>query len=68
MAKTKILDQSVDSEVAEVTIEFLDDLGFSPEEAIPGLINTIIMLAEKTAYPEMVLDEAANLLADSGVW
>jgi hypothetical protein len=62
----KVLDSAVADEVAEVVMEILDDTGFGPEEAIPGLINLVIKLAEMTSYPEQALDEAANLLADSG--
>jgi hypothetical protein len=62
----KVLDSAVADEVAEVVMEILDDTGFGPEEAIPGLINLVIKLAEMTSHPEQALDEAANLLADSG--
>jgi hypothetical protein len=66
-AANAVLDRSVEDEVAEVVKEVLDDTGFSPEEAIPGLISLVISLAELTRYPEQSLDEAANILADSGV-
>lgn len=61
---TRYLDQAVDSEVAYNVIEGLDEAGYSPEEAIPGLVMAITLLAEKTRFPEECLDEAANLLAD----
>lgn len=63
----KILDTSVDTEVAELIIEQLEDCSFSPEESIPGLIKAITILAEHTHDPEQALDEAANILADTGV-
>jgi hypothetical protein len=62
-----VLDRAVEDEVAEVVNEVLDDTGFSPEEAIPGLIALVISLSELTKYPDQALDEAANILADSGV-
>lgn len=60
----KILDKSYDTSIAEAIMECLDDLGFSPEEAIPGMIQTVFLLAEKTGDPEEALDEAADMLAD----
>lgn len=63
----KLLDRSTEDEVAELLIEALEDVGFGPEEAIPGLIQAAILLAEQTIDPEQALDEASNQLADSGV-
>lgn len=60
----RVLDQSLDSEVANGIIEALDDAGYTAEEAIPGLILAVSILAEQTGDPEAALDEAANLLAD----
>jgi hypothetical protein len=67
MSRIKVLDRGVETEVAELVKEILDDTGFSPAEAIPGLINLVITLAELTPYPDQALDEAANILADSGL-
>jgi hypothetical protein len=64
MGKTKFLDQSRDSEIARLIEEFLSDEGYSAEESIPGLIAAVVLIAEKTNFPEEALDEAANLLAD----
>ena len=61
----KILDRSVESELAEPIQELIDDLGFSPEEAIPALIAAVITLADYTDAPDQALDEAANILADA---
>jgi hypothetical protein len=64
MGKTRFLDQSRDSEIALLVAEFLSDEDYSPEESIPGLVQAIVLIAEKTGFPEESLDEAANLLAD----
>lgn len=66
MTRTRLLDQSQDQIVAEAVLDTVEELGFSPEEYIPGLINAIVLAAEHTADPELALDEAANLLADTG--
>lgn len=64
MTKTRLLDQGVDTEIAEGVIEVLEEAGYSVEEMIPGLILAISLVAEKSPDPEAYLDEAANLLAD----
>lgn len=66
MYRTKYLDCGVDSEVASNILDNLDEMGYSPEESIPGLIQAVFILSEKTGFPEECLDEAANLLAESG--
>jgi hypothetical protein len=50
--------------VAETVCEVLESTGFSKEEAIPGLVQAIVMLAEDD---DRFLDAAANLLADGGL-
>lgn len=62
--RTVVLDDSNDAGIATLVLEFLDDEAYSPEEIIPGLVQAIILIAEKTTNPEASLDEAANLLAD----
>jgi hypothetical protein len=62
----KLLDRSTEDEVSQLVVEQLDDVGFGPEEAIPGLIRTITIMAALTTNPEQALDEAADLLADTG--
>lgn len=66
MGRTKILDRGVETEVADAIVEVLDDSGFSVEEIIPGLILALTLIAEKSRFPEECLDEATNLLADTG--
>lgn len=51
-------------DIAGSLSEMLDDLGYTPEETIPGLVQTILVLA---GADDQMLDEAANLLADGGV-
>jgi CheY-like chemotaxis protein len=55
-------DQAVN--VANVIVDALEEAGYEPEVAIPGLILAVTALAEVTNDPEQALDEAANLLAD----
>jgi len=62
----RILDTSVAGEVRDIIAAALDEAGFSPEEAIPGLVGAIYDQAQLTRYEEQALDEAANLLADGG--
>jgi hypothetical protein len=63
----RILNNNLDSEIATNVIEQMEDLGYQPEEIIPGLVQAIVLVAEKTFDPEQALDEASNLLASSGV-
>ncbi len=63
---SQILDDSFTSSVVEVVLNAQDDSGFSDEEFIPGLVQSILDIADR--HPEntreQLLDEAANLLAD----
>lgn len=62
--RTKVLDDSRDSEIAVLVTEVLQDQGYTVEEAIPGLVLAVLQIAEFTLDAEASLDEAANLLAD----
>lgn len=62
-----LLDKFSQQTVADIVIEAIEEGGFSPEEAIPGLVSAILDFAGLTADPEQALDEAANLLADGEV-
>jgi hypothetical protein len=66
----KILDLSQARSVADLVIECLDDNGYQvEEEAIPGLVQAIVDLADgmDESTRQQLLDEAADLLADGGV-
>lgn len=65
--RTVILDQGFDTSVADAVTQLIDELGFSSEEAIPGLVRAIILLSEFTSNPEAAMDEASNLLADGAI-
>lgn len=61
----KLLDRTVESEARDLVLDALSEGGFSPSEAIPGLIAAIYFLADEFGpCGEQALDEAANLLAD----
>lgn len=62
--RTTNLDQSKDGEIATAVVEVLTEAGYSAEEAIPGLIQAVLLLAESIPDTDGALDEAANLLAD----
>ena len=64
MTKTRCLDQGEDVLVAEAVLDAVEDIGVNAEEAIPGLVRAIHILAELTSDPELALDEAADLLSD----
>ena len=57
------LDPFAAEEIAESVVETLESEGFSPAEAIPGLIDAIIRIADGN---DELLDAAANYLADGG--
>jgi hypothetical protein len=62
------LDSFAAEDIAEdLVIDLIDDQGYSPEEAIPGLIQAVLNIAGKSRDPEGLLDAAANYLADGGV-
>ena len=61
---SRILITDKDAEVANVIVDALQEAGFEPEEAIPGLVVAISALAEVTSNPEQALDEVANMIAD----
>lgn len=58
------LDYSVAKSLAVELMDLMDAQGYSVEEAIPGLIETVCILANDD---DQLLNEAANLLADGGV-
>lgn len=63
----KILDDTKAVEIGLEIIPLLEDAGYAIEEAIPGLIQAIIELADRSGKAkEALLDEAANFLADGG--
>lgn len=64
MARTKYLDQGQDTAIADQVLQQIESDGYTAEEAIPGLIQAVILLAEASHAPEEYLDEAANILAD----
>lgn len=66
MIRTRLLDQGSDVLGSDSILDLIDELGLSAEEAIPACVMAIALLAEKTYDPELALDEAANLLADTG--
>ena len=59
----KVLDTTQANEVSKAVQELYDELGYSADEFVPGLIQAIIDIAPDEQY----LDEAADLLADGGV-
>lgn len=63
----RLLDHSKAREVGVYLLEQLDSESLSAEEAIPGLVQAIVMIAQTDTEEERLLDEAANLLADGGV-
>ena len=58
------LDTTHANSVGLIIVETLNDLGYSAEEAIPGLIQAVVLQANGD---DALLDEAANLLSDGGV-
>jgi hypothetical protein len=66
MIRTRVLDQGSDVIISDAVLDLQDELGFSAEEMIPGLIYAATLLAEKTFDPEGALDDASNLLAETG--
>lgn len=59
-----VLDTYSAGSIADALDEVFDDLGFPPEEAIPGMVQSIIRMANRLEKATEALDEAANLLAD----
>lgn len=58
------LDAYAAGTLADALMEVIEDLGFPPEEAIPGLVATIEKMAQLLPDTNGALDEAAALLAD----
>lgn len=57
------LDPYAATDIATEVVSSLEDAGYSPSEAIPGLVQAIIEFADGD---EELLDAAANFLADGG--
>lgn len=60
----RLLNNTYRNSISVDVRELMDELGYTPEEAIPGLIDAVGRLAELTEAPEQALDEAGNQLAD----
>jgi hypothetical protein len=64
--RSNMLDTDHEDTVKEVVLEILEDTGYdNAQQAIPGLVATIVHLARSERNTEALLDEAANLLADA---
>lgn len=64
-ATTQILNQDAGQAAkgASLLVDFmLDEIGYSPEEAIPALMIAAVTLALTTDNPRQALDEAVVLL------
>ena len=61
------LDRSQENEVAKQLLELMDELGYTPEEFIPGLMVAAYELAERTEDPDLVVDLAIAVLEDGPV-
>ena len=63
---TKVLDREQEEQVAEQVQELNDQLGYTPEEFIPGLMVAARELAARggPAWRDQVLDEAVIILED----
>lgn len=49
--------------ISDLIIDFVqNDLGEEAEDAIPGLITAVVVMALMTSDPQQALDEAASLL------
>lgn len=49
--------------MADSLLDFItDELGYSAEEAIPGLVAATVIYAVQTADPHQALDEAVALM------
>jgi hypothetical protein len=59
-----ILDTSYAGDIADAVIGTLTDEGYTTEEIIAGLVQSIVDIS---AGDDSLLDAAANLLADGGV-
>ena len=48
-----------------MVVDFIqNDLGYEPEEALPGLMAASVVFALMTADPRQALDEAVAMLSD----
>lgn len=67
----RLLDRSKEDEVARTVADALEEAGYEPQEAIPGLVQAIVEQANLydgsgSIYNRaQALDEAADLLADA---
>lgn len=60
----KMLDRFEEESIADEVVSLLNDLGYDPEFEIPGLILAIRRRAKETMVPELVVDEAIDLLSE----
>jgi hypothetical protein len=64
---SKILNTEYAASGSASLLECIDDLGCTNEEAIPALVETILLLAQRFRRPDDVLDEVAEMIADGEV-
>ena len=54
------------AEISESVVDFVqNDLGYPPEEAIPGLMAAVLVFALMTTDPQQALDEAVDMFDTS---
>lgn len=60
----RILNRSSELTIANAILDAADELGYAPDELVPGLLMAVWLLAEQTPDSSMVIDEAIDLLND----
>ena len=59
-----VLDRSQEEVVAGILLENQEELGYVPEEFIPGLMVAARSLAANSGASDQVLDEAVQILGE----
>lgn len=64
---SRLLDPTWAFDIGDELVRILvEDGGYTPEQAIPGLIRALVQFAESTNEFDQLMDESANMLADGG--
>jgi hypothetical protein len=71
MPRAKYLDRSEEEAISSLIVESTEDLGYTSDQLVAGLLAALVTVVEELEQPTYVkqgfLDEAIDVLMDAGV-
>lgn len=64
MRKNRVLNRSQEDNITALLLDTLEEVGYTPEEVISGVMVTLRILALRTSNPSQAIDEALRILEE----